>query len=166
MQGDCNKDFYTLIFEISKLEDKYEELREHYKHLKNLWYKFWKDNRTKMNGVEYEYNIKKHQIEELTKQISQLQLDDTMKKYYDLYTEKSKLVKEYWSYQLEIGYIGSDLIFDCICDEEEDRKLANKRKEWRKKRTAAYNQIVNINSQMASIYPSIVYDNPKIIENV
>lgn len=147
-----NIEFYSLISEITRLETEYAKGQDRYKHLEYLFYSFGKNNEGKMFVAMYECNTTNSIIDELTEKLKQFDMDSTMKTYYDLYKEKSKLLKEYWECETEIGKIDSRFIFDCICDEEIDNQLAEKRKQLESKQMFLDKQIDNITLSMKRVY--------------
>lgn len=159
MNTEFKKDFYSLISEITKLEQEFAEKLGEYDHYRFLYYSCGKDNDIKMMNAKYEYETKKRQIEELTKQLSQLQLDDAMNKYYELYKEKSKLVKEVYNHQTILRNIGSVVVFLGTANEEEDAELEKERKNHENMKIAANNKILSINVEMSVMYPKVIYSN-------
>lgn len=148
----ASKDFFSLISEITQLEAQYEKLDEERKHLQQLLYSFGKDNKGKLYTVNQDIQIKKYLIDDLTKKIAVIKLDSTMKEYYNLYKEKSELVKKYWNLKAESKFIDSRFIFDCICDDEIENQLALKRKGFVDEQESLDTQIKIIDIKMNMLH--------------
>lgn len=155
MQEECNIQFYFLISEIIRLETEYVKGQDRYSHLEYLLhiYRNQKENKEFMN--EYKRDINDDKISELAAKIEQFDMDSTMKIYYDLYKEKSELLKKYWEYETEICKIDYRFIFDCIYDEEIDKQLANKRKTLESQQKSTDMQIQDITVRMQKMYNSL-----------
>ncbi len=149
-----SKDFYSLISEITKMEAEYEELDEERKHLEYLLYNFGKDNSNKLYTLANDIRTKKYLIDDITKKISEIELDSTMKSYYDLYKEKSVLVKKYWNLKAEAGYIDSAFIFGNSGDENSNNKTMVKRKELGEKQISIESEIKVIDIKMNILHTS------------
>lgn len=162
MNDDCKKDFYLLISELTKAEIEYEKLEDTYNRYRSAYYNSDDGCDFMMKESKFECDIKKQQIDDLNKQISTLELDNTMKKYYSLYIEKNKLLKEVHEHQTRIKNIGYTFLFGCILDDEEDKKLENERIELEIKKTAANNLILSINVEMSNIYPGVINSNSEL----
>lgn len=145
-------EFYLILSEIIRLETEYAKGQDKYKHLEYLLYSFGKNTESKIYVAKYECNENNTRIQELTEKLKQFEMDLAMKNYYDLYKEKSELLKNYWECETEIGKIDSTFIFDCICDEEIDNQLAEKRKQLENKKLFLDRQIESITSKMKLIY--------------
>jgi len=152
---ELNTQFYALISEIMKLETEYAKGQDRYKHLEYLFYSVGKNNQSKMYVAKHECDTKISRINELTEKLKHFDMDSTMKTYYDLYKEKSELLKQYWKCETEMGKIDSRFIFDCICDEEIDNELAEKRKQIENKQMFLDKQIETITSRMKLIYDAL-----------
>lgn len=150
--NEYNTQFYLLVSEIIRLETEYAKGEDRYKHLEYLFYSFGKSNQSKMYVARHECDTKINRINELTENLKQIDMDSTMKTYYDLYKEKSKLLKQYWQCETQIGKIDSRFIFDCICDEEIDNLLAEERKQIENKQIFIGKQIETLTSRMKLIY--------------
>ncbi|MDD2376916.1 MAG: hypothetical protein PHD15_05890 [Clostridia bacterium] len=146
------KNIFSIVLEIMKLEASYEESQEEHNHLLCLLNKFGKDNKNKISIAKYQCDTFKKQIDELIKQISEMHLSTVEQIYYDLYKENSELLKKSWKCETEIEYISSSLIFDCICDDEIDSKLAKQRDELKEQKRIATEKMKDIELKMSVIY--------------
>ena len=149
---DCNKEFFSLILSVMRLEVKYEEALSDCNYLSFLLNKFGKEVKDKLSIRKYECaNIKK-QIDDLTQQITELQFDSQMQSYYDLYKERSELLKTFNLTETKMGYIQSTLIFDCVCDAEADEKIVRERNEFKAQNQLTTTRLTDIFSKMEAIY--------------
>lgn len=166
MNEESTMDFYSLIFEVTALEEKYEELQQQYNHYKFLSDNFFQDNKKKMSSIKYEFDTNYVKIKELNKLISQIQLDDTMKRYYSQYRKKKELIKRCWYYQSEIRFASSAIVYDHVCEGVVKEKLENDIKWFENIKSIAENKIQRINIKMITIYPGIIYNNEELIEKI
>jgi uncharacterized membrane-anchored protein YhcB (DUF1043 family) len=153
MQENKNN-FYSLVSGVMKLEVIHETQQEEYNHLNYLYIAFGKDNRNSMDSAKYQCDTAKKQIDEIIKEISLLQLDSNMQEYYKLYKEKSDLLQKIWVCETEIGYIGAKLIFDCICDDEVDKEMADKRNQFEEQKKVATEKMKEVVLKMIKICPA------------
>jgi|GEM_PF-2306781 len=151
MQKDKNI-FYLLISQVMKLEVIHETQQEEYNHLNYLYTAFGKDNKDSMDSAKYQCDTAKEQIDKITKDISQLQLDSNMLEYYKLYKEKSELLQKIWVCETEIGYISSKLMFDCICDDEVGKEIADKRNQYEQQKKVANERMKKVVMEMRYLY--------------
>lgn len=151
---ESKKDFFSLIAEVMQLEVKHETSQEEFKHLQYLHYSFGKNNIHKMNIAKYESDTLKEEMDKLLKQVTELQLDAIMQSYYDLYKEKSELLKKSWELQTQIAYIDSSFIFDAVCDDEIEDETAKKQDNLKMQKEFLDNQIVEIDLKMKAIHPA------------
>lgn len=146
------KQFFLLVSRVMELEGLYEMTQEKYNHLVYLENRFGKNNKSEMTSAKHEFETYKKQIDDLIKQISELELDSEMQEYYDLYKEKSEQVKQHWNLQTEIGYISSTFLFDAICDDNIELKLIRKNTDFKKQKKIVDEQIKEIVLKMQEIY--------------
>lgn len=156
------KDFYLLISEITKLEEEYEEALKTYNIYMTQMYNGYNGGRYIMENAKSKCNAKENEIKNVAKQISQLQLDSTMKNYYDLYKEKSELLKESYMYQTQIDSHGSAFLLGFPLDCEEAFRLKYEIKEFETKKRDVDNKISSINAEMNIIYLGVVYSNSEL----
>lgn len=146
-----SENFFSLVSKVMDLEVKYEEKLDKYNHLYFLFNSFGKKNDHKRVVAQFECKLLKTNIDELIEQISKTAQDDDMKAYYELYKEKTELLKKAWNCETEIGYIDSRLIFDPICDDEIENGLSLKRDEFSKQKEFLEEQMKEITEKMLKI---------------
>jgi hypothetical protein len=145
------KEFIKLVNELLTLERDYQKSQSECKHFEFLLYNYGKDNSNKLSIAKYECEDIFKKIDEKKKEILNFSFDPQMQIYYDSYNEYVRLLERSWQYEIEIGYINSIFIFGCICDDETDTNLSNKRDRLKNEKEAIDKQLEEIDSNMKKI---------------
>lgn len=146
-----NREFFSLISNAMKLEAKYERTNERYNHILDISNRFGKGDNIEISIAKSESETNKKKLDELVNQISKLQLYSTMQNYYNLYKERSQLVKNFWNVKTEIGYISSTFVFAYVEDKEVDMALADKRENLKEQNELTKQKIKDITERMRVI---------------
>lgn len=146
-----NREFFSLISNAMKLEAKYERTNERYNHILDISNRFGKGDNIEISIAKSESETNKKKLDELVNQISKLQLYSTMQNYYNLYKERSQLVKNFWNVKTEIGYISSTFVFAYVEDKEVNMALADKRENLKEQNELTKQKIKDITERMRVI---------------